>query len=236
MFSLKNKKHYSLFFNKTGSVLNEEFHRIKSNIEFASFKGNYHSIAITSPQEKEGKTTIISHLALTLAQEGKKVLLIDANFAKPEISKQFDIPLEVGLSNVLIGQKKLRDVINVSEYKGLDVLAAGPLSKQLVELVQSADMDHVLNEAKKKYDYILVDTQAVLISQVARVITNKCDATVLVTRKSKTDVSLINEAKKLLESYNVNLIGLIFNDKNYSLLNLFKSQKSYSLANLFRRS
>lgn len=212
------------FYQQSGAILNEEFQRIKTNLEFSSFKENYRTFSFSSPEDGEGKTTTICHLALTMAREGKKVLLIDGNFKKPSLEKLFQIKSDIGLSNVILGQKKLVDTINTTEFEGLHLLTTGPYSNQIVKLIHSSAMNNLLLEAKRRFDFVLIDTEPILKAKSGKILSSKCDGTIMIVRNKKTNAQDLCEAKQALISYGANVLGVIYNDKRYGLLSRLKNR------------
>jgi len=211
------REHLVTFFKQSQSRLGYDYKKIKSNIEFASYKKNYKSFSIISANNGEGATTTCLHLAMTFAKDGKKVLLIDGNLQKPILNKLFLIENDYGLSNVLIGQKKFADVLNMTEFADMKLITAGQGNNHFKNLFNSSAMENLLEEAKQSFDYIFIDNSAIFDGETGKIIASKTDGTVFVVRNKKTEVKQMIEAKKVLKTYDVNLLGVILNDKNPSL-------------------
>ncbi|WP_190238721.1 CpsD/CapB family tyrosine-protein kinase [Salipaludibacillus neizhouensis] len=217
MFDKYKNQHFLTFYNRTESKLFKDYKHIKSNIEFAAYKNKYQTVSFISPTSGEGKTTTCCHLALTFAREGKNVLLIDGNLNHPMLNKIFHVKNDYGLSNVLVGQKKLSESINTTQFESLKLLTSGPTMANFNPILQSSAMDHLIGEVKEKFDFIFIDNPPVLDSDTGKIIASKSDGTVLVVRDHKTDINEMLEAKRVLDAYAVNLIGVIFNGKKLSI-------------------
>jgi protein-tyrosine kinase len=197
------------------SKISEQYRTIRTNF-LSSINGlNYETIVITSPKSGDGKSTTAANFAVTLAQQGKKVLLIDADLRNPGSALQsaFNIGNFIGLSNVLIGRNLIEDAIYHTDIRGLDLLPSGHVPHNPAELLGSKSMDKVIDNVKKNYDVVIFDTPPVFEVSDAKIIANKCEGLILVLRWGKTKNEDAIEAKRLLESASAKLLGVILNDK-----------------------
>lgn len=217
MFDKYKNQHFLTFYNRAESKLSKDYKNIKSNIEFAAYKNKYQTISFISPTSGEGKTTTCCHLALTFARDGKNVLLIDGNLNHPMLHKIFHVKNDYGLSNVLVGQTKLSESINTTQFEGLKLLTSGPTVSNFNPLLHTSAMDHLIKGVKDTFDYIFIDNSPVLDSDTGKIIASKSDGTVLIVRDHKTEVDEMLEAKRVLATYSVNVIGVIFNGKKRSI-------------------
>ncbi|MBP3951527.1 CpsD/CapB family tyrosine-protein kinase [Bacillus suaedae] len=210
MFSRRNVNVVSDHFN---AIITEEYNRIRTNIEFSSIENNCRSIAITSPTRGEGKSTTATNIAYSLAREGKKVLLIDASIKTPMLNMFFRIKNTFGLTNILAGQKLLEEVINQTETNRLHLLTSGPIPLNTEKLFKSMLMDKLMEEAKGKYDFVIIDTPGILEDPDTKILANRSDGVILVVRNRRTEDVLALEAKKALEIANAKFLGVILNGK-----------------------
>ncbi|WP_179298671.1 CpsD/CapB family tyrosine-protein kinase [Evansella halocellulosilytica] len=224
MVSKALKKNVTSFYQNPESTISEEFKRIKVNIEFAAFENKSKTILITSPNKSEGKTMITAKLAITLSREGKKVLLIDSSIHNPTLHKVFKIKNNEGLTNVIAGQRKLKDTINQTMIDDLKILTVGQISYNIEKLYHSTSMDEVLTEAVKDFDFVLIDSSPVHEGNMTKIIANKCDGVIMVVRSHKTEDILAQEAKKVLEISKSKLIGIILNAKPRSMFKYFRNK------------
>ncbi|MFC0560056.1 CpsD/CapB family tyrosine-protein kinase [Halalkalibacter alkalisediminis] len=195
------------------SIVADEYDTIRENIEFASFENNYRSIMITSPTYGEGKSITTANLAISLAQNSKKVLIIDANIRNPSIHQIFKIKNTIGLTNVLIGQKALEETLNQTEFGRIGVVTSGPIPNNSEKLFRSVLLEQLLDKAKELYDYVLIDVPPVLEENDSKIMASLCDGVILVVRNGKTEDALALEAKKSLVMVHANLLGVILNGK-----------------------
>lgn len=210
MFSRKSINTVSDHFN---ALVTEEYDRIRTNIEFSSIENNCRSITITSPTRGEGKSTTATNIAYSLAREGKTVLLIDANIKNPMLNMYFKIKNTFGLTNILAGQKLLEEAINQTETSRLHLLTSGPIPLNTEKLFKSTLMDKLLDEAKGKYDFVIIDAPGILEDPDTKIIANRSDGVILVVRNRKTEDVLALEAKNALDIANAKFLGVVLNGK-----------------------
>lgn len=192
------------------SIMAESFRKIKTNIQYSSLDKKYKVIAITSSKPGEGKTFVASNLAVTLSQGGKKVILIDCDFRNPNIHKKFRFSNITGLSEILLDKENLN--IAAREYnENLVVITSGNMPPNPSETLASERMSEFLEELKKHYDYIILDTPPILFVSDSQVISIKADGTILVVRAEKTKKHEIKESYRILKDVNAKIIGTVLN-------------------------
>lgn len=195
----------------------EQFRTIRTNIDFASVaKGDIKTILITSSLPSEGKSTINANLAVVYAQQGKKVLLVDADLRRPTVAATFgDKPNTVGLTNYLSDNKKeVTDVIKASGIQNLDIITSGPIPPNPAELLGSEIMTELINKLKSIYDLVIFDVPPFLLVTDAQVLLSKVDGAAIVVNGGKSNKSDLNRTYEILELSGVPLLGFIYNDKN----------------------
>lgn len=195
----------------------EQFRTIRTNIDFASVaKGDIKTILITSSLPSEGKSTINANLAVVYAQQGKKVLLVDADLRRPTIAATFgDKPNTVGLTNYLSDNKKeVTDVIKASGIQNLDIITSGPIPPNPAELLGSEIMTELINKLKSIYDLVIFDVPPFLLVTDAQVLLSKVDGAAIVVNGGKSNKSDLKRMYEILELSGVPLLGFIYNDKN----------------------
>lgn len=197
------------------SVISEQYRTIRTNINFSTPDEELRTLVFTSAAPGEGKSTTASNLAVVFAQEGKSVLLVDADMRKPTAHYTFHLTNTIGLSNLLTRKQTLEEVIKDSGTKGLDIITCGPIPPNPAELIGSNSMDFWLDEMKKRYDVVIFDAPPVLSVTDAQILSNKCDGTILVISSGQTEKENIIKAKDLLVSAKARIIGTVLN--NYAL-------------------
>lgn len=192
------------------SLVAECFRQIRANLLFSAPMEQQRTVLVTSASPEEGKTCVAINLAVTLAQGGRKILLLDANFRRPSLHKAFSVPNHKGLSNLLVGQGSLDDFVCQTDLPNLDVLASGPCPPNPAELLTSNYLRDTLARAAETYDQIIIDGPPVLLVSDAVVLSAIMDGTVLVCR-ARTGRGLVQRAKTQLGLVNSRIIGAVLN-------------------------
>lgn len=191
------------------SLASESYRSLRTNVQFASIDNPMKSLVITSPGPSEGKTTTSINLALSFAEMGHKVLLIDADLMKPKHHTLFDIESSPGLVDLILNDLKFGDVVKQSG--NLDVLPVGENPSAHAELFSSIKMAFFMNEVEKHYDIIIYDTPPILLLTDSLIIASKVDGVVLVVKQNATDRRAIGGAIDALNKVNANVLGLLLN-------------------------
>lgn len=195
------------------SPISEQYKTVRTNLQFSAVDGDLNSMLITSSAPSEGKSSVTANLAVVFAQQGKKVLLIDADMRKPTLHYTFRLDNRKGLSSVLVGGTTFEESITKSDIQGLDLLPCGPVPPNPSELLGSKSMERLLSEASLQYDLVIFDTPPVLAVTDAQILANICDGVVMVVRSKQTEYESAQKAKVLLEVGKAKLLGVVLNDK-----------------------
>lgn len=195
------------------SPVTEQYRTIRTNLQFASVDKALTSILVTSSGPGEGKSMTTANLAVVYAQQGKKVLIIDADLRKPTVHYTFRLDNLRGLSNILVGENTLEETINESDVENLDVISCGPIPPNPSELLASKKMQTFIEEARTLYDLIIFDTPPVLAVTDAKILANIVDGSILVVRSNQTEYEAATKAKEALEPAKAKLLGTVLNDK-----------------------
>lgn len=199
---------------KPKSFVSEAYRTLRTNIQYSSFDKKLKTILVTSSDSNEGKSTISGNLALAFAQSDKRVLLIDCDLRSPSIHKMFKISNIYGLSEVLLGTKRIGEMIKSYNNK-IDILPSGNLPPNPSELLGSEAFENLLEQLKESYDLIILDSAPVRVVSDSQLLAAKADGTILVVKKDKTKINYIKESKNLLKNVGANIIGCVlnYNDK-----------------------
>lgn len=195
------------------SPISEQFRTIRTNIQFSAVDEEVRSIMVTSSGPGEGKSTTAANLAIVFAQQGKTVLLVDADLRKPTVHYTFNLPNTFGMTNVLTKRMDLKEAVVETDEKNLFVLSSGPIPPNPAELLGSKSMTEVFERFYEEFDIIVMDTPPVLAVTDAQILSNKCDGTILVVSSGKTGTEQAIKAKELLNAASCNLLGVVLNNK-----------------------
>ncbi|MEY8733666.1 CpsD/CapB family tyrosine-protein kinase [Peribacillus frigoritolerans] len=193
------------------SPITEQYRLIRTNIQFSSVDKELKTIVVTSSEPNDGKSTTAANLAVVLAQEEKKVLLVDADLRKPAVHYAFNLSNIHGLTSVLTKKMDLRKTILNSNVLNLDILTSGPIPPNPSELLNSKAIETAIDELKGMYDYIIFDTPPVLVVPDSQIVANKCDGVIMVVASGKTNKQSAVKAKELLVKANTALLGVVLN-------------------------
>lgn len=195
------------------SPISEQYRTIRTNLQFASVDKELGSILVTSAAPSEGKSLTVANLAVVYAQQGKKILLIDADLRKPTVHYTFRLDNLTGLSTVLVGEEEFTEVIQDSDVENLSVLTSGPIPPNPSELLGSKRMEQFLEDASQFYDFIIIDSPPVLAVADAQILANVVDGSLLVVRSGQTEYEAAEKAKEALERTTSKLLGAVLNDR-----------------------
>ncbi len=191
----------------------EQYRTIRTNVQFSDTEQDIKSIMLTSTGPGEGKSTTASNLATVYAQQGLRVLLIDADLRKPTSHYTFRLENHVGLTNVLTKQSTLGQAVQATEVPELFLLTSGPIPPNPAELLASNNMTELLKEMKEEFDMIIFDTPPVLAVADAQILANQVDGSILVVSSGKTDKEAAVRAKELLLKANAKVLGAVLNNR-----------------------
>jgi capsular exopolysaccharide synthesis family protein len=194
------------------SVVAEACRVIRTNLLFMSPDQPFQTIMVASSDPREGKTTVAISLAITLAQSGKRVLLVDTDLRRPRVHKAFGRRPAVGITSVLVSEATLDEAIEETDIQNLSLLPCGPIPPNPAELLHSHRFQDLLEQLKKKYDRIVFDTPPVGAVTDALVIGPQLDGTILVTRARKTVRARARSVLGQLRSLGTRIAGVVLND------------------------
>ena len=191
----------------------EAYRTIRTSVFFGAPKDEAKTILITSAAPFDGKTTLVSNLAIAMAQAGQKVLIIDADFRKPKQHIIFEVNNENrGLSNVLAGINTLAETILPTKVKGLGLLCRGTDVPNPSEILNSERFARLLELISSKYDRVIIDSPPVIPVTDAQILAAICDVTLLVLRADKSTRKASLQARDGLLSVGASLLGAVVND------------------------
>ena len=194
------------------SVIAEQYRTIRTNIQFSMIDRDVKSIVITSSGPWEGKSTTTANLASVFTDQGKRVLLVDADLRKPTVQRTFGLSNVEGLTTLLSSpEQELAEVIQLVTGTELHVLTSGPIPPNPSELLNSNRMNILMKRFEEMFDIIIYDMPPVTSVTDAQIMAAKADGVVFVIRHGVSQKDSVLNAKELLEMVNANILGVVFN-------------------------
>lgn len=190
----------------------EAYRALRATILFAISVHGTKSLVVTSATAGEGKTSTAANLGVALAQAGKRVILVSADLHRPALDAYFSHQNDVGLSNVLAGERKALDALRTSIVPGLRILRCGQPGAVPPELLASETMRSTLDDLKEEADLVILDTPPVLTAADTLAMTPLIDAVLLVAAAERTTCAAFDEARLRLEQVGAHVIGAVLNN------------------------
>jgi len=192
----------------------EAYRQLRTNIQFSSLDRPLHTLLVTSSGPDEGKSTTLANLAVTMANTGTNVLLVDSDLRRPSLHEIFGAGNEQGLTTMILGSTSELPSVETG-VPNLRLLPSGPLPPNPSELLASQRMADVLELLKGQADIVLFDSPPVVAVTDAAVMAPRIDGVLLVLRAGKTRREMAQRAKAVLEKVNANLLGVVLNNVKY---------------------
>jgi len=194
--------------------LAESFRSLRSSLVFMPNQQELKTLIITSAIPGEGKSTIASNLAITMALAGARVLLVDADLRRGDLAALFNLDGQFGLSNVLRGEMSWRSVLQPTQHQTLSLIPRGPVTNQSGELLLVPLLNELLKELKKGYDLTVFNTSPILATDDTPTLAPNFDGAIMVLRAGFTPSRLTHSALRTLYQRQVNVLGMILNCVN----------------------
>jgi non-specific protein-tyrosine kinase len=189
------------------SPVSESYRTLRTNLSFSSLDRPLRTLVITSAAPEEGKSTTIANLAVTMAQSGKKTILVDCDLRRPSLHTIFGLSLEPGLTNMLLNENS-PPPLQSTEVENLQLLTSGAKPPNPADLLGSNKLDKVIERLLETADIVLFDAPPVIAVTDAAVLGSKVDGVLLVVQAGKTRRDHAERAKEMLEKANVHIIGV----------------------------
>jgi receptor protein-tyrosine kinase len=189
----------------------EAFRQLRTNLQFLNVDDPPKVIMLSSAVPSEGKTTVAVNLALTLAETGRDVVIVEADLRRPRVTRYLGMVGGAGLTNILAGSAEVDDVLQRYGDDGPRVIAAGPTPPNPSELLSSSHMFKLVDELRGKYDYVLIDAPPLLPVADSSGLAVMVDGVVLSTRYGATSKEQLQQARATLDRVGARTLGLILN-------------------------
>jgi polysaccharide biosynthesis transport protein len=193
------------------SIDAESYRAVRTALYFSTQGEGHKVIQVTSPNKGDGKSLMIANLAVSIAQSGKRVILIDADCRRPRQHKIFGLSANAGLAAVIADRVEPKDVIQTTAVGGLSVLPCGPVPPNPAELLTSPRFKELLDAIREEYDFVLVDTPPLLAVTDPCVVAPRVDGIFLVIRLSRQGRPNAERARTILAGLGVNVLGVVVN-------------------------
>ncbi|EHQ91873.1 CpsD/CapB family tyrosine-protein kinase [Desulfosporosinus youngiae] len=203
--------HSLITHEQTKSPISEAYRTLRTNVQFTSVDSKTKKIMITSSGPREGKSTTAANLAVSIAQSGKSVLLIDADMRNPTQHKLFGLSNMEGLSVSLVQDQGSHAFIKETEVPGVSVLPGGPIPPNPAELVGSKRMKHLIEELSGQFDVVIIDTPPIIAVTDAAIIAQKVDGVILVLASGEVNKDFALRAKDQLDKVGAKILGAVLN-------------------------
>ncbi|MDD3416492.1 MAG: CpsD/CapB family tyrosine-protein kinase [Lachnospiraceae bacterium] len=197
--------------NSSKSPVSEAYRGIRTNIQFANVDNNIKTILMTSAAPGEGKTTTLCNVAMTMADAGHKVIIIDCDLRKPRIHKFFEISNKEGITDVLLKGEDFKNFLKGGFHPNLEIITSGKIPSNPSEILYSNAMKNLIEKIKMEYDFVFIDTPPVIAVTDAVIMSGYIDGVVLVCASGKTEVEMAKKAKEALRKVNANILGVVLN-------------------------
>lgn len=213
---MERSKRQIFFKDANNHEMNEALRVIRTNLHFLNEKEVARTVLVTSTTPKEGKSTIASNYAMSIAITGKKVLLVDCDIRRPRAHDSFGVSFTKGLESVLAGECEVDDVILKDVEKNLDILPTRNVAHNVTELFLGDKMKGLLQDLKDRYNTVVLDTPPLIIASDAAILSKHCDGIVYVVAYDQVAKRELEFGKTMLNNAKANIYGFVVNkvDKN----------------------
>jgi capsular exopolysaccharide synthesis family protein len=194
----------------------EAYRVLRTNILFSRKDDKLNSMAVVSAGAGEGKSTTVFNLASIFAQSGQRVIVVDSDLRRPTLHKMLHVTNSLGLTNYLLKQNSLEEVIQTTSNPSLDFLASGKLPSSSLGILSSAQMKDLISDLKQRYDFVFFDSPPIMGVSDASILASEMDMTLQVIQYRRYPQPMNIRAKQLIEKVGGNLVGIVLNNINMS--------------------
>jgi len=200
------------------SPVSEAYRTLRTNLDFSSLDKPIKTMLVTSAGPEEGKSTVLANLAVTTAQMGRKVILVDCDLRRPTLHNIFNLKNDVGLTTMVVDDAAMKSPpLQDTRVEGLQLVSSGPLPPNPSELLGSRRMEEIITALLERADVVLFDAPPVVAVTDAAVLAAKVDGVLLVINAGGTKRDYARAAKARLEKVNANLLGAVLNNVKFDV-------------------
>jgi succinoglycan biosynthesis transport protein ExoP len=211
---------------KPRAPITESYRVLRANLEFAGADGPFQTVLVTSSGPIEGKTTTAANLAVSMAQAGKQVIIVDMDLRRPSLHKVFQKHNKLGVTTALLGGDAGQHLA-YTEIPNLRILTSGPLPPNPADLFQSTRMADLLAMLKREADIVVFDTPPIMPVADPILLARLCDVVVLVVLADSTRVGILQKAREQLDQAGAHLVGVVMNKVSASKNGYYYYQQYY---------
>ncbi|MDX9916812.1 MAG: CpsD/CapB family tyrosine-protein kinase [Gudongella sp.] len=194
------------------SIISEAFRTLRTNIQFSNVDGDNKLLVFTSAKQREGKSTVSSNLAYSIAESGKKTLIIDCDLRKPRVHKMFGMSNLSGLTNIIIGDSSIDlEVKRHRVMENLHILSSGPIPPNPAELLGSVRMKNFIEKVRQSYDMVIIDSPPIGLVTDSAILSTLADGTIMVLEAGQTEIDFGVYCIEQLRKVNAKILGVILN-------------------------
>jgi capsular exopolysaccharide synthesis family protein len=194
----------------------EAYRVLRTNLLFSRKDDKLNTIAIVSAGAGEGKSTTVINLATVFAQNGNRVIIVDSDLRRPTLHKILQVTNSIGLTNYLLKQNSLEEVIQTTSLPSLDFMASGKLPSSSMGVLSSSQMRNLISELKQRYDFVFFDSPPIMGVSDASILASEVDLTMQVIQYRRYPQPMNIRAKQMIEKVGGNLLGIVLNNINMS--------------------
>jgi capsular exopolysaccharide synthesis family protein len=194
----------------------EAYRVLRTNLLFSRKEDKLNTVAVVSAGAGEGKSTTVFNLATVFAQSGQRTLVVDSDLRRPTLHKMLRLTNNRGLTNYLLKQNSLEEVIQTTSLPTLDFLSSGKLPSSSLGILSSAQMRDLIGELKQRYDFVFFDSPPIMGVSDASILASEVDMTLQVIQYRRYPQPMNVRAKQLVEKVGGNLVGIVLNNINMS--------------------
>jgi len=194
----------------------EAYRVLRTNLLFSRKEETLNTIVVVSAGAGEGKSTTTINLATVFAQAGNRVLIVDSDLRRPTLHKLFKVTNNLGLTNFLLKQNTIAEIVQTTSVPNLDFMASGKLPNSSMGILGSAQMKQMITELKQRYDFIFFDSPPILGVSDASILASEVDLVMQVIQYRRYPQPMTIRAKQMIEKVGGNLVGIVLNNINMS--------------------
>jgi capsular exopolysaccharide synthesis family protein len=194
----------------------EAYRVLRTNLLFSRQDEKLNTIVVVSAGAGEGKSTTTLNLSTVFAQAGNRVLIVDSDLRRPTLHKLFKVANNLGLTNYLLKQNTIAEIVQTTNVPGLDFMASGKLPNSSMGILGSAQMKEMIAELRQRYDFIFFDSPPILGVSDASILASEVDLVMQVIQYRRYPQPMTIRAKQMIEKVGGNFVGIVLNNINMS--------------------